>query len=214
VTARPRPARRLPDRHEIHAPSLQVALMSTPPVSPPFGPFGRALLFLCKSGAVIGGLVFVALVVMEIVSIVGRKLVAMPVPGDMEVLQMCSAFAASTFFAYCHLNHGDVKVDFFTHNWSPAKVAWLDAMGSLLLALFAALIAWRTAAGAWTLKEAGETSAILDWPLWLTQMSMVPGFVLLAAAGLYMAGAHIRRAVQARQAPARESAAGVPGEAA
>ena len=25
-----------------------------------------------------------------------------------------SAFAAASFFAYCHLNGGDVKVDFFT----------------------------------------------------------------------------------------------------
>ena len=68
-----------------------------------FGPAGRVLLQITKVVAIAGGLVFVALVAMEIVSIVGRKLFAAPVPGDVEILQMCAAFASATFFAYCHL---------------------------------------------------------------------------------------------------------------
>ena len=35
---------------------------------------------------------------------------------------------------------------------------------------------------------------ILDLPLWIGQMLMVPGFVLLAAAGLYKAAHHLRAA--------------------
>ena len=44
-------------------------------------------------------------------------------------------------------------------------------------------IAWRTAAGALSCKEVGETSAILGWPVWIAQALMVPGFVMLAVAG-------------------------------
>ncbi|MBU6436421.1 MAG: TRAP transporter small permease [Betaproteobacteria bacterium] len=159
-----------------------------------FGPWGRKLLALCKLAAILGGIVFVALVVMSIVSIVGRKLFSMPVPGDVELLQTCAAFASATFFGWCHLNQGDVKVDFFTHNWPPRVVHGLDAVGSLLVGLFGALIAWRTAAGALSLRESGEVTMILGWPLWVGQMLMVPGFVLLAAAGLYMAWGHVARA--------------------
>ncbi len=151
-----------------------------------FGRGGRMLLAVAKNVAIAGGLVFVALVVMSIVSIVGRKLVATPVPGDVELLQMCAAFASSAFFAYCHLVNGDVKVDFFTHNLAPAKVAALDAFGSLLVGLFGLLVAWRTGAGALAVKEVGETSAVLGWPMWIAQLLMVPGFLLLAAAGFYM----------------------------
>ncbi len=153
-----------------------------------FGAGGRMLLAVAKYTAIAGGLVFVALVVMSIVSIVGRKLIATPVPGDVELLQMCSAFAASAFFAYCHLVGGDVKVDFFTHNLPPAKVALLDALGSLLVGLFGLLIAWRTGVGALATQEVGETSAVLGWPVWIAQMLMVPGFALLAVAGFYMCG--------------------------
>ena len=107
---------------------------------------------------------------------------------------MGSAVGASYFFAYCHLNRGDVKVDFFTQHWSAAKVMSLDAIGSLLIGLFASVIAWRTTVGAISLREVGESSAILDWPMWIVRLAMVPGFVLMALAGFYMAVHFVRAA--------------------
>ena len=159
------------------------------------GPFGNFLLKLSRGLALTGGLIFVGLVMMSLVSVVGRKLFSFAVPGDVEVLQMCAAFAVSCFFAYCHLIHGDIKVDFFTHNMAPNKVAFLDAIGSLTVGLFGALIAWRTAAGAMALREVGETSAILSWPVWIPQALMVPAFVLLAVAGFYMCAHMLRLAI-------------------
>jgi len=163
---------------------------------PHYGPGGRALLATSKWLAIAGGLVFVGLVVMSIVSITGRKVLSAPVPGDVEILQMCAAFASSCFFAYCHLINGDVKVDFFTHNMAPRKVEAMDAFGSLLVAVFGLVIAWRTAVGALGVKEVGETSAILGWPVWLAQGLMVPGFFMLGVAGLYTFMRHLRRSIR------------------
>jgi TRAP-type C4-dicarboxylate transport system permease small subunit len=163
-----------------------------------FGAGGRLLLLVARSVAIAGGLVFVGLVAMSIVSIVGRKLFAWPVPGDVELLQMCAAFASSAFFAYCHLANGDVKVDFFTHRLAPHVVARLDAAGSLLVGAFGAVLAWRTAAGALAVHEVGETSAVLAVPVWLAQALMVPGFALLAAAGFYMCAYWLRFSLRRR----------------
>src|SRR5437773_11906677 len=102
---------------------------------PKLGPGGRVLLLVSKYVAIAGGLVFVAVVAMEIVSIVGRKLFSWTVPGDVELLQMGAAFASAAFFAYCHMIRGDVKVDFFTAHLAPRKVAFLDAFGSLMVGL-------------------------------------------------------------------------------
>ncbi len=186
----------------MHTPSADEA--HVPPVLLPdqFGPYGRALLLLSKFLATLGGLAFVALVGISLISVVGRKLLAMPVPGDMEVLMMVAAMASATFFAYCHLEGGDVKVDFFTAHARPGTVHLLDAFGSLLVGLFGVLIAWRSWVGAMSLFDAGETSAILGWPVWLAQVSMVPGFVLLALAGFYMCGLHLQ-ASWARRAEVR-----------
>jgi len=161
-----------------------------PAAAPRHSAYGRALLATSKVVALAGGLVFVGLVGMSIVSIVGRKLASAPVPGDVELLQMCSAFGSASFFAWCHLNGGDVKVDFFTQRLRARTIGRLDAFGSLLVGLFGSLIAWRSAAGALNLKEYGETSVILGLPLWIAQMLMLPGFILLAAAGFYMAVRH------------------------
>jgi TRAP-type C4-dicarboxylate transport system permease small subunit len=163
----------------------------TASVLPGFGPNGYRLLDLSKALALVGSLVFMALVVMSIISIVGRKLASAPIPGDVEILQMCAACACAAFFAYCHLIGGDVKVDFFTSRASPRTIRWLDAAGSLLFALVGAALAWRSLAGALAVREAGETSLILGWPVWIAQLLM-PGFALMALAGLYMVGAHWR----------------------
>lgn len=158
-----------------------------------FGPFGRALLLASKVSAISGGLVFVALVLMSIVSITGRKLLSLPVPGDVEVLQMAAAPACAAFFAFCHLTSCDVKVDFFTAKLSEARVHLLDALGSLLFGLVGAVLAWRSALGAWGVRESEETSMILAWPLWVAQMLMVPGLVLMALSGFYMVAHHLER---------------------
>lgn len=150
------------------------------------GPFGRMLLATAKWFAFVGGVIFTGLVVMSIVSIVGRKLFNAPVPGDVEVLQMFAAFASASFFAYCHLMRGEVKVDFFTAHLAGNKRDFLDAAGSLLVGLVGALLAWRTGVGAISLREGGESSAILEIPVWMAQALMVPSFILLALAGFYM----------------------------
>ena len=157
-----------------------------------FGPAGKWLFDAAKVSAIVGGLVFVAIVIMSIVSIVGRKLYSAPVPGDVEMLQMAAAFASASFFAYCHLNGGDVKVDFFTAKASAATTHRLDSFGSLLVGLFGALITWRAGADALAIKQTGETSMILGWPVWVPQALMVPGFLLMALAGFYMASRHWR----------------------
>jgi TRAP-type C4-dicarboxylate transport system permease small subunit len=157
-----------------------------------FGPTGRVLMRIAKALAIAGGLVFTALVVMSIISIVGRRLWSAPIPGDVEILQMCAAFASASFFAYCHLNRGDVKVDFFTHNFSPAVVGALDAFGSSLVGIFGALLTWRAGAGVLSSIQSGETSTVLGWPLWIPQMLMLPGLALLGLAGFYMASLYWR----------------------
>lgn len=163
-----------------------------------FGPGGNFLLMLARLMAIIGGLIFVGLVLMSLVSIVGRKTMGFVVPGDVEVLQMLAACAAASFFPYCHLLHGDIKVDFFTHNLKQETIWIIDAFGSLLVGLFGALIAWRSWAGAMMVRESGETSMILAWPVWIPQAFMVPGFALLAIAGIYMFVHQLRMARRRR----------------
>jgi hypothetical protein len=56
--------------------------------------------------------------------------------------------------------------------------------------------------GALTVRASGEETMILGLPQWWGPAAMVPGFVLLALAGGYMAARHVAAARAAVSAPA------------
>ena len=157
------------------------------PGGPAPGPWGRGLHSLARAFAIAGGAGFLALVLMSLVSIVGRKLASTPVPGDIEIMQMGGAVAAAAMLPFCEMERQHLRIDFFTARLAPRARDQLDALSHLLLAAVAAVVAWRTAAGALSLREAGESSMMLSWPVWTVVAALVPSFALLAAAGLYNA---------------------------
>ena len=141
---------------------------------------GKRLTSLARSMALAGGLVFLGILVLVVLSVVGRKLFAMPVPGDVELTSVTAAVATAWFFPWCFAVSGDVKVDFFTNRWSSRTIAGLESVGALLVALLAITIAWRTSVAVVSIRETGEISAILGVPTWISYAGMVPGFALLA----------------------------------
>ena len=161
--------------------------------APAPGPWGRRLHWLSKAFALVGGAGFICLVLMSLVSIIGRKLASAPIPGDIEIMQMGGAVAAAAMLPFCEMERQHLRVDFFTTRLPASARQRLDAVSHLLLALVAAVIAWRTAAGAASLREAGEASMMLLWPVWTVVAALVPSFVLLALAGLYNAAGHWAR---------------------
>lgn len=155
---------------------------------------GKWLGGICRWFAVLGGVVLVAMTLMSVASIVGRSLFGKPVPGDFELIQIGCAICVAAFLPWCQMQGGNIIVDFFTVRASVRTQAWLDAFGALLLAAVMLLVAWRTGAGALSVKAAGETSMIMGFPSWIGYAFMVPGFALTALAGLYTAyGAWRRR---------------------
>lgn len=158
---------------------------------PALGLWGRRIHWLTQAFAVVGGAGFILLVLMSLVSIIGRKIASAPIPGDIEIMQMGSAVAAAAMLPFCEMERHHLRVDFFTTRFSEPARHRLDALSHLLLALVATVVAWRTAAGALSLKEAGEASMMLMWPVWTVVAALVPSFLLLAIAGLYNAAIYL-----------------------
>jgi TRAP-type C4-dicarboxylate transport system permease small subunit len=156
----------------------------------PTDPVGVLLFRLCRAFALIGGFVLVAMMLMSLVSIFGRAVLNKPLPGDYELVQLGCAVAVAAFLPFCQMRGGHVLVDFFTANARASVRATLDTLGALLLAVAAAVFAWRLAAGALSLKDANDQTTILEIPTWWVVASMVPSFALLSAAGFYTAWRH------------------------
>ena len=159
---------------------------------PALGPLGQRIHAASKGFAVFGGIGFIALVLMSLVSIVGRKIASAPITGDIELMQMVGAVAAAAMLPYCEMERHHLRVDFFTARLPQSAKHKLDAVSHLLLALVALLVAWRTGVGALSLREAGEASMMLLWPVWTIVAALVPSFLLLAIAGFYNAASYWR----------------------
>lgn len=162
----------------------------------PADPVGRAL-FLCSYFLVlVGGLLMSALIVMVVVSVLGRWLLSMPIPGDFELVTMGTAVTVFLFLPYCHLQRGNVVIDLFLF-WAPRGVqSAFDALSGLVLAATAGGLAWRLVHGGFDMREYGETSYILALPVWPVFPIAVLSMGLLAACCLYTAIRDMQEAVR------------------
>ena len=163
---------------------------------PEHGPRRGWLLAAAEGFAYLGGAIFVVIAILSVGSIVSRALWSRPLQGDYELVQLGGAVFVSLCLPITQMRTANIIVDFFTVRSAPAKRAWLDAAGALLLAFVMTLLAWRLSAGTLAMREAGETTTILGWPLWIAYAAMVPGIALTALAALSNALDHVRKALR------------------
>ena len=155
--------------------------------APRRGTLSTAIHALAAGAALLGGVLLTAIALMSVASIVPRSLGMQPIQGDFELVQVGLAICVSLLLPWCQLQGGNITVDFFTPRMRKRWQRRLDAIGGCLFALVMALVAWRTGAGAMSLKIAGETTMLLGLPLWIGYAAMAPGFALTAAAALHSA---------------------------
>ena len=75
-------------------------------------------------------------------------------------------------------------MDFFTTGTSERTQGILDFAGTVLYTVVLALVLWRVAAGGIAIHEAQERSMLMDLPLWVPYMLMLPGLALCVLIGV------------------------------
>jgi TRAP-type C4-dicarboxylate transport system permease small subunit len=142
---------------------------------------------LARLIALAGGLVLVALVVMTCLSIIGRALIPVglsPVKGDFEWIEMGVAFAVFAFLPWCQYNRGHARVDIFAPQLGHVGNRLANVMSDVLMFGAAAVICWRLWLGMLEKKSFGETTFILQYPIWFAYAACVVGasaFVAVSA---------------------------------
>lgn len=134
--------------------------------------------------ALLGGVLLLAVVLINVFSVVGSALWGQPFPGDFELTEVGVCIAAFAFLPYCQLTGSNVSADIFTSRASPRWVAFLSAIGSLIAVFFGLLLMWRMWDGMLDQKLYGYTTAILQFPHWLAFLPILFSLLLLAAAAL------------------------------
>lgn len=138
----------------------------------------KALRWLTLWFALMGAAVALGVALMTTVSVIGRAFFKMPIPGDVELTQMGIAIAISLGLPWCQMHGANIIVDFFTQRLAERRQRWLDAAGALCLVAMYFLLAWRTGAGAVSVRDAHETTMILGLPMWWAYAWLAPGLAL------------------------------------
>lgn len=144
----------------------------------------QSLVRLSHWFAAAGALVALSAGLLTTASVVARAIWSQPIPGDVEITQMVIALAISLCIPFCQVRKANILVDFFTQSLAKSRLRRLDALGSLALAIIYGLLAWRTSAGAISVREAGETTMIISLPMWWAYAALAPGLALASLIAL------------------------------
>ena len=170
----------------------------------------RFFLKLSQVMAYLGGVMLVALIVLICVSVVGRSLNGMlhsdlitgimpgvanallslgigPVNGDFEMIESGVAFSIFAFLPLCQITGGHASVDIFTARFPDGLNRILRMVTEIVFAAVLVLIAVQLYAGMLSKIDSGQTTLLLEYPVWWGYALSLLGAVAAAAVAVYLA---------------------------
>lgn len=170
----------------------------------------RLMMRLARIMAVLGGIVLTLLILLTCLSIAGRLLNGFfhggfmqslapgfaawmidlgvgPVNGDFELVESGVAFAIFAFIPLCQITAGHASVDILTNSFSAGVNRFLRMVTDVVFAAVLVLIAWKLFDGMVSKMSYGETTFLLQFPIWWAYAASLFGAVISAIVGIYMA---------------------------
>lgn len=134
-----------------------------------------------RAFALIGGVMLLLLVVMTILSVIGRGINAYglgPIPGDFELVEFGSALVIFWILPWAQVRHGHVAVDVLARHFPPKLNRIIAMISQVLIAVMAVFIARQLTLGFFDKLHYGEMSFILMMPVWWGYAAVLPGVYL------------------------------------
>lgn len=176
---------------------------------------------LARFMAFLGGAVLLTLIAVTCVSVLGRGLNTFghsdllsglapvlgeallatgvaPVKGDFELVEAGIAFAIFAFLPICQLKGGHATVDILSDQFPSWLNRFLITFWEVAFTLVVMLIAWRLFEGFQSKLRNGETTFLLQFPIW---WAFGASFLAATVAGLiafYVAAARVHALVTGR----------------
>ena len=140
-----------------------------------------------RAFALIGGAVLLLMVVMTILSVIGRGINAYglgPIPGDFELVEFASAFVIFWILPWAQISNGHVAVDVLARHFPKALNRIIEVISQSLIVVMAVFIARQLTLGFWDKFQYGEMSFILMMPVWWGYLAALPGAYLWVVAAV------------------------------
>lgn len=168
----------------------------------------RIIEALARFMAILGGVVLTALVLMTCLSVLGRFLSDVlhawpfddtafadwalglgigPINGDFELIEAGMAFCIFAFLPLTQLSGGHASVDILTSRFGLTVNRVLALLWSLLFAGVMVLIAWQLWQGTQDKMRYGETTYLIQFPIWWPYSAALAGAAVTALVAVYVA---------------------------
>lgn len=165
---------------------------------------------LARAFAILGGIALSVLIVMTCLSILGRSLNTFlhsdfiqnlapelaskliqagvgPINGDFEIVEAGMAFTIFAFLPLCQLTSSHASVDILTAKFPHRLNQFLFLVIEIVFAAILILIAVKLFAGMESKRNSGQTTLLLQYPVWWGYVASVPGAVAAALVAVYIA---------------------------
>ena len=165
---------------------------------------------LARLLSMLGGVVLSAVIIMTCLSIIGRLLNSVlhgdvlqgimpgfanalldvgvgPINGDFELVEAGMAFAIFAFLPLCQLNGAHASVDIFISRLPLSIYRLLRAFIEIVFAGVLIVIAWQLGQGMLSKQASGQTTFLLEFPIWWPYALSLPGAAGAALVSIYVA---------------------------
>jgi len=173
---------------------------------------------LARFMAILGGAVLIALIIIVTISVIGRGLNTFghsafitnwsqaasdaflatgvgPILGDFELVEMGVAFSVFAFLPVCQYFGMHATVDVFTTMLGPRANRWIAAVWEIALTAIIILITARLFAGLQNKYAYGETTFLLQMPVWWSYAASFAAAVVASIVALYCAIMRLAEAI-------------------
>jgi len=144
----------------------------------------RGMRLLAGFLAILGGLALIAVILITVLSVSGRALLFIglgPIRGDFELVELGTGFAVFAFLPWVQINRQHASVEILTMQLSGRINRLIDLGADLLMLAVALLLTWKHWDGTLDKLAYGETTFIIQYPIWWAYASGLvgaTGFVL------------------------------------
>ncbi len=171
--------------------------------------------WLARASALIGGIVLLFVMVMTVISVSGMALNKLgrffkksyeleiapllavgPIPGETELIEAGMAFIIFAFMPIVTLNRGHAAVEILTNAFSAFVNRIIDLVADGMMLAAASYLGYRHYLGTLDKFANGETTWILQFPLWWGYAAALFGaviFVIVAVFCVLRSFNHLRR---------------------
>jgi TRAP-type C4-dicarboxylate transport system permease small subunit len=165
---------------------------------------GRMTQALARWMAIAGGIALLGMIVIVVVSVVGRAFIwagLKPILGDYELISVGMGFAIFAFLPWTHLTRGHALVSLVTDNFSGRINAWILVVTDLLMLCIASFIAWRLYFGMIDKFRYHETTILLGLPMGWAFVAGFVGAVIWALVSIFVLGRSVTDAIAGKAPP-------------